>query len=131
MVIPNSHVELAHSIIAQTLQSLEQEFAQGRDPEHRQYTPSPDIIPIWPRPEEDHPLGPLSADKGGAYQRPPVLHIDIPSHGEEAPSIPDQSGGEEDVERMVLQTMPRPGRMLTRHLAGMIMDSINPLQALS
>ena len=29
VVIPDSHIKLAHSIIAQTLQSLEQEFAQG------------------------------------------------------------------------------------------------------
>ena len=34
-------------------------------------------------------------------------------------------------DKMALQTMPRPGRMLTRHLAGTILDSINPLQALS
>ena len=99
IVIPNSHVNLAHSIVTQTLQSLEQEFAQNRDPKHRQYTPSPDIIPIQPRPEEDHPLGPLSADKGGSHQGPPVLHIDIPSNHKETSSIPDQSGGEEDVGR--------------------------------
>ena len=34
-------------------------------------------------------------------------------------------------DEMALQTMPRPGRMLTRHLAGMIMGSVDPLQALS
>ena len=34
-------------------------------------------------------------------------------------------------DEMALQTMPRPGRMLTRRLAGTIMGSIDPLQALS
>ena len=34
-------------------------------------------------------------------------------------------------DKMVLQMMPRPGRMLTHWLAGMIMDLIDPLQALS
>ena len=34
-------------------------------------------------------------------------------------------------DEMTLQAMPRPGRMLTRHLAGTIMDLIDPLQALS
>ena len=34
-------------------------------------------------------------------------------------------------DEMALQVMPRPGRMLTHRLAGTIMDSIDPLQALS
>ena len=99
MVIPNSHVDLTHSIITQTLQSLEQDFAQGQNTESHQYTPSPDIIPIRPCPEEDHPVGPLPAHEGGTHQGPPVLHIDIPSHYEEATLIPDQSGSQEDVGR--------------------------------
>ena len=99
VVIPNAHVNLTHSFVAQALQSLEQEFAQGRNPESCQYTPSPDIIPIRPCPEEDHPLGPLSVDKGGSHQRPSVLHIDIPSNHEETPLILDQSRSEADVGR--------------------------------
>ena len=99
VVLPNAHVVYAHAFVAQTLQSLEQEFAQSRNQEHRQHTPSPDILPIWPRPEDDHPVGPLPADEGGAHQGPPVLHIDIPSDHEEAPSILDQSRSEEDVGR--------------------------------
>ena len=99
VVIPNAHVVYAHAVVAQTLQSLEQEFAQGRNPEHCQHTPSPDILPIRPHPEDDHPVGPLPADEGGTHQRPPVLHIDIPSNHEETSSIPDQSRSEEDVGR--------------------------------
>ena len=34
-------------------------------------------------------------------------------------------------DEMALQSMPRPGRMLTNHLAGTIMDLIDPQQALS
>ena len=99
VVIPNSHVNLTHSLVTQMLQSLEQEFAQGRNPESRQHAPSPDIIPIRPCPEEEHPIGPLSADEGGVRQGPPVLHIDIPSDGEEAPSVSYQPRSPEDVGR--------------------------------
>ena len=99
VVIPDSHNNFTNSILTQVLQSIKQDLAQVRNQEHRQYTPSPDLIPIRPCPEEDHPVGPLSADKGGAQQRPPVLHIDIPSHDEEATPILDQSGGQEDVGR--------------------------------
>ena len=99
VVLPDPHVNLIDSTLAEVLQSLEQDIAQVRDMQHRQYTPSPDIIPIRPHPEEEHPIGPLPADKGGARQGPPVLRIDIPSDHEETASILDQPRSEKDVGR--------------------------------
>ena len=97
VVLFDAHIDLINSTLAEALQSLEQDIAQVQNMEHHQYTPSPDIIPIRLHPEEEHPVGPLSADEGGACQGPPVLRIDIPLDHEEAASIPDQSRSEEDV----------------------------------
>ena len=97
MVLSDPHVNLINCTLAEALQSIEQDIAQVRNQEHRQYTLSPDIIPIQPCPEEEHPVGPLSVDEGGPHQRPPVLHIHIPSHNKEVALIPDQSRGQEDV----------------------------------
>ena len=74
MVLSSPLVDLIDSTLAEALQSLEQDIAQVRNQEHCQYTPSPDIIPIQPRPEEEHPVGPLSTDEGGPHQGPPVCH---------------------------------------------------------
>ena len=46
MVLSDSHVDLVNSTLAEVLQSLEQDIAQVQNQEHREYTLSPDIIPI-------------------------------------------------------------------------------------
>ena len=79
VVLSNAQVDFVDSLLAEALQSFEQDIAQVRNQKHRQHTPPPDVLPIRPRPEEDHPIGPLPAHEGGTHQGPPVLHIDIPS----------------------------------------------------
>ena len=131
VVLSDTHVDLINSTLAEALHPSSRMLLKS---EIRSITNTP--CPLTSSPS-DHVLrkstllGHYQRTKGGCVKDPLYSTSTSPRTTKKLLRFWISPEARRMWDEMALQMMPCPGRMLTRHLAGTIMDSIDPLQALS